>query len=157
KKGNEIPKRDRGSNVCPSDPGGRARPGKPKGEEAARLAGIEEARPESAEAGAAQLLEAGAQLAVISLGARGALAVTRDARYRVSLPNADIVSALGSGDAMVAGLGNGAAAGPELPARQRRGAAGGRGAEWEARAGKRECQDGEGRGRGSKGKRLGGG
>ncbi|WP_342415797.1 1-phosphofructokinase family hexose kinase [Paenibacillus sp. FSL R10-2782] len=114
---------------------------KPNEDEAARFAGIDAARPGAAEAAAAKLLEAGAQLAVISLGARGALAVTRDARYRVSLPDTDIVSALGSGDAMVAGLVTGAAAGLELPAMLRRGAACGTAAALHAMAGKIELQD----------------
>lgn len=87
---------------------------KPNEDEAAHFAGIDATRPDAAEAAAAKLLEAGAQLAVISLGARGALAVTSDARYCVSLPDADIVSALGSGDAMVAGLVTGAATGLDL-------------------------------------------
>lgn len=121
----------------------RAKPDlvKPNEDEAARFAGIDAARPDAAEAAAAQLLEAGAQLAVISLGARGALAVTRDARYRVRLPDADIVSALGSGDAMVAGLVTGATAGLELPAMLRQGAAFGTAAALHAMAGKVELQD----------------
>ncbi|AHM68321.1 phosphofructokinase [Paenibacillus polymyxa] len=114
---------------------------KPNEDEAARFAGIDATRPDAAEAAASQLLEAGAQLAVISLGARGALAVTRDARYRVSLPDADIVSALGSGDAMVAGLVSGAVAGLELPAMLRQGAACGTAAALHAMAGKIELQD----------------
>lgn len=114
---------------------------KPNEVEAASFAGIDATRPNAAEVAAAQLLEAGAQLAVISLGARGALAVTCDARYRVRLPNADIVSALGSGDAMVAGLVTGAAAGLELPALLRQGAACGTAAALHAMAGKIDLQD----------------
>lgn len=59
----------------------------------------------------------------------------------MSLPDADIVSALGSGDAMVAGLVTGAATGLDLPAMLRRGAACGTAAALHAMAGKIELQD----------------
>lgn len=77
---------------------------KPNAEEAARFAGIAECSLATAGTAASMLVEAGAGLAVVSLGAEGAFAATSEANYRVTVPDIDIISPLGSGDAMVAGL-----------------------------------------------------
>lgn len=77
---------------------------KPNADEAAQFAGMPVASPDTAMVAASILVQAGAGLAVVSLGAEGALAATREAVYRITIPNVRIVSPLGSGDAMVAGL-----------------------------------------------------
>ncbi|MFB5759935.1 1-phosphofructokinase family hexose kinase [Paenibacillus medicaginis] len=110
---------------------------KPNEEEAARFAGIAPGGgPDAMREAAAKLVQAGAGLSVVSLGADGALAATAAASYRVTLPAADIVSPLGSGDAMVAGLVTGDMAGLGLPAMLRRGAACGTAAALHAMAGR---------------------
>ncbi|MEF3353409.1 1-phosphofructokinase family hexose kinase [Paenibacillus sp. GYB006] len=77
---------------------------KPNAEEAARYAGVPTLTPDTAKMAAAQLVKAGAKLAVISLGADGAVAASADTLFRVEVPAVSIVSPLGSGDAMVAGM-----------------------------------------------------
>ncbi len=77
---------------------------KPNAEEAARYAGVTELTPDIAKVAAAQLVKAGAKLAVISLGEDGAIAASADSLYRVKVPAVSVVSPLGSGDAMVAGM-----------------------------------------------------
>ncbi|WIV21618.1 1-phosphofructokinase family hexose kinase [Paenibacillus polygoni] len=77
---------------------------KPNAEEAARYAGVTALTPDTAKMAATQLVKAGAKLAVISLGADGAVAASADTLYRVEVPAVSIVSPLGSGDAMVAGM-----------------------------------------------------
>lgn len=77
---------------------------KPNAEEAARYAGVTAITPDTAKDTASQLVQAGAKLAVISLGADGAVAAAAGTLYRVTVPNVPIISPLGSGDAMVAGM-----------------------------------------------------
>ncbi|WP_328718728.1 carbohydrate kinase [Streptomyces sp. NBC_00247] len=56
------------------------------------------------EEAADRLLAAGAVLAVVTLGADGALARTRDFGVRVPAPAVDVVDTIGAGDAFTAGL-----------------------------------------------------
>jgi len=55
-------------------------------------------------AAARGLIARGVTLVVVSLGAEGALFVTRDAALRAALPALRVASTVGAGDAMVAGL-----------------------------------------------------
>ncbi|WP_379130023.1 1-phosphofructokinase family hexose kinase [Paenibacillus sp. sgz500958] len=78
---------------------------KPNEHEAAELAGFAHSGSESDDLLCLEtLLALGAQAAVVTLGARGAVAAAEGQRYRVSLPPTAIVSPLGSGDAAAAGL-----------------------------------------------------
>lgn len=77
---------------------------KPNEEEAVRYAGALSSGREHLQMAALKLTEAGAGMAVISMGGRGAVAAHAGRLYEVSLPPLSIVSPLGSGDAMVAGL-----------------------------------------------------
>lgn len=97
---------------------------KPNAEEAARYAGVTSITPDTAKMAATQLVGAGAKLAVISLGADGAVAASADNFYRVQVPAVPIVSPLGSGDAMVAGMVAAALINPDdIPSILRHGAA----------------------------------
>ncbi|MEK3789664.1 1-phosphofructokinase family hexose kinase [Paenibacillus sp. FSL K6-1230] len=77
---------------------------KPNEEEAVRYAGAVSSGREHLQTAALRLTEAGAGMVVISMGGRGAVAAHAGRLYEVSLPPLSIVSPLGSGDAMVAGL-----------------------------------------------------
>nr|WP_211747406.1 1-phosphofructokinase family hexose kinase [Paenibacillus sp. Marseille-Q4541] len=97
---------------------------KPNADEAALFAGVTALSPDTAGIAATKLVRAGAKLAVISLGADGAVAATADTLYRVQIPSIPIVSPLGSGDAMVAGMTAAALENPDdIPLILRRGAA----------------------------------
>jgi fructokinase len=56
------------------------------------------------EAAAAQTLETGPRLVIVTLGPRGAFAITDDARVRVEAPPVDVVDTIGAGDAFSAGF-----------------------------------------------------
>ena len=60
------------------------------------------------------MLDQGVKMATISLGKRGAIAAQGSLRYRVHVPELDIISALGSGDAMAAGMVTAAYRGADL-------------------------------------------
>ncbi len=53
---------------------------------------------------ATQLLETGIRLVVVSMGARGALFVSKEEAFRAVPPSVTVMSTVGAGDAMVAGL-----------------------------------------------------
>ncbi len=55
-------------------------------------------------AAAKELIGAGIELVVVSMGEKGALAVSGDEAWMAEPPRIDFVSAVGSGDAMVAAL-----------------------------------------------------
>ncbi|MHB0912814.1 MAG: 1-phosphofructokinase [Armatimonadota bacterium] len=76
---------------------------KPNRDEVARLTGIEIACDADA-VRAAKALSAQAEIVVISLGARGAVALTSDGAWKAVPPDVAVVSTVGSGDSMVAGI-----------------------------------------------------
>ena len=51
------------------------------------------------DAAAGQFLDAGVELVLVTLGARGAVAISRDARVSVEAPAVDVVDTIGAGDA----------------------------------------------------------
>jgi tagatose 6-phosphate kinase len=77
------------------------------------------------EAMAAAVVDAGVDLAVITLGADGAIATDRAHRYRVRGPEVSAVSTVGSGDAFAAALALGIATHTEVPDALRSAAAAG--------------------------------
>ncbi len=77
---------------------------KPTVRELAELIGEPCDSDEQIWAGAQRLREYGVELVVVSHGAEGAWALHRERRYRVRTAPVTVRSALGSGDAMVAGL-----------------------------------------------------
>lgn len=74
---------------------------------------------------AIELRARGAAAVVISLGARGAVAVDATGAWRVRVPQGAVRSTVGSGDSMVAGLATGMARGQLLPQALALGAAAG--------------------------------
>lgn len=87
------------------------------------------------------MLDHGVQMATISLGKHGAIAAQGSTRYRLHVPQLDIVSALGSGDAMAAGMVTAAYRGAELAEMLRYGAACGSACALQPIAGKVDLQD----------------
>jgi 1-phosphofructokinase len=77
---------------------------KPNVEELAELAGRPLASPAEVRAAAESLLERGVRLAVVSMGADGALFVDRDHALLARPPRVTVRSTVGAGDAMVGGL-----------------------------------------------------
>ncbi len=77
---------------------------KPNVEELAELAGRPLASPAEVRAAAESLLERGVRLAVVSMGADGALFVDRDHALLARPPKVAVRSTVGAGDAMVGGL-----------------------------------------------------
>lgn len=84
------------------------------------------------------LLQAGARLGVVTLGARGALAASEEEAWRVLPPRVRVVSAVGSGDAFLAGLVAGHVRGLAVPAALRLAAAAGAANAMELGAGRLE-------------------
>ncbi len=60
--------------------------------------------PEGVIAASEELLDSGTELVLTSLGAQGAIAVSAEEQWWVKPPEIELVSRVGSGDAMVAGL-----------------------------------------------------
>jgi 6-phosphofructokinase 2 len=78
---------------------------KPNAVELADLAGKKEMTPEERETFARQLVHDGlCEVMVVSLGAKGALLVTKDEVFRAEPPNIKPKSTVGAGDSMVAGM-----------------------------------------------------
>lgn len=82
---------------------------KPNEQEACQWAGISPDsadRPKRLRQALTAMMDYGVEMPVISLGAEGAIAAERSTGnfYEVSVPQLQIVSALGSGDAMMAGM-----------------------------------------------------
>lgn len=78
---------------------------KPSLSELAALAGEDIHSPEQLAQTASRLVEAGqAEVVMVSLGAQGALLVTRDGIERISAPMVKKVSTVGAGDSLLAGL-----------------------------------------------------
>ena len=105
----------------------RAKPGlvKPNLDELSQWAGRRlSGRREILEAARA-LLAGGAGCAVVSMGAEGALLVTAQEALFAASPRVPVHSSVGAGDAMVAGLLSGLAAGADLAETLRRGVAAG--------------------------------
>lgn len=69
------------------------------------------------------MLDHGVKTAAISLGKKGAIAAQGNERYRLTVPPLDIISALGSGDAMAAGMVTAASRGADLAEMLRYGSA----------------------------------
>jgi tagatose 6-phosphate kinase len=84
----------------------KARPDvvKINGSEASQWSGIEVRDARSALAAADALLEAGVRVAMVTLGAAGAVLASGAARYRCEPPAVSAVNCVGSGDAALAGL-----------------------------------------------------
>ncbi|MEV4092489.1 1-phosphofructokinase family hexose kinase [Streptosporangium saharense] len=106
-------------------PGGHPEIVKPNAEELARaLAGSDEPHgPDAAVRGAQVLRRSGAGAVVVSLGADGLLAVTREGAWRAAMPYRVEGNPTGAGDALVAGLTLGLVEGTPWPERLRRAAA----------------------------------
>lgn len=78
---------------------------KPNLGELSSLLGIEEIKIESVEKVARQLIEKGkCEVAVVSLGADGAMLVTKDDMHTIKPPKVERKSTVGAGDSMVAGI-----------------------------------------------------
>lgn len=78
---------------------------KPNAAELADMAGKKDMTPEEREAFARQLVHDGlCEVMVVSLGAKGALLVTKDEVFRAEPPNIKPKSTVGAGDSMVAGM-----------------------------------------------------
>jgi 1-phosphofructokinase family hexose kinase len=77
---------------------------KPNAEEFQRLTGERAGSDAGIRRGARQLLRQGVSIIVVTLGARGAAAVSRDEFIRVRPSRAKITTAVGAGDAALAGI-----------------------------------------------------
>jgi 6-phosphofructokinase 2 len=78
---------------------------KPNADELADMAGKEDLSPEELEAFAQQLVREGlCEVMVVSLGAQGAILVTKDEVFRAAPPHIKPKSTVGAGDSMVAGM-----------------------------------------------------
>lgn len=77
---------------------------KPNAAEAARLLGQEVASPEDAVEAAKVLVGRGIGLVVISMGSKGAVAVTAEESWLAAPPEVKAISTIGSGDSMIAGI-----------------------------------------------------
>lgn len=78
---------------------------KPNIGELAKLSGIEWLEPDGVEAAARRLIEQGkVVLVAVSMGAAGALLISKEASYKVLAPEVEKRSTVGAGDSMVAGM-----------------------------------------------------
>lgn len=99
---------------------------KPNFEELEALAGMPIKTPRDEEAVAHRLVKDGvAEIVLVSLGARGALAVSAAEAFRVAAPAVTLCSAVGAGDSMVAGVVHALGRGMPLAAAVRFGVAAG--------------------------------
>ena len=51
-----------------------------------------------------KLVQMGVEVVLVSMGSKGALAITDDSCYKVDIPKVDVISTIGSGDSSVAGF-----------------------------------------------------
>ncbi len=77
---------------------------KPNRVELQELVGGAVSDEQTAKAAALRLIETGIQLVVVSMGRRGALFITRDGSLHAVPPDVPVLSTVGAGDALVAGL-----------------------------------------------------
>lgn len=78
---------------------------KPNIGELAKLIGVERIQPNEVESAAKKLIENGsAEIVVVSLGAEGAILVTKDQTEFVKAPKVEKKSTVGAGDSMVGGM-----------------------------------------------------
>lgn len=77
---------------------------KPNIDEAGRLVGTKLQTEAEVVAAARKLCDRGVRLVVISMGKNGAIAATADECWRALPPKVEVVSTIGSGDSMVAGI-----------------------------------------------------
>ncbi|WP_395076907.1 1-phosphofructokinase family hexose kinase [Flavobacterium sp.] len=78
---------------------------KPNLGELAKLIGVEKIKPNEVETAAKKLIENGsAEIVVVSLGAEGAILVTKDETHLVKAPKVEMKSTVGAGDSMVGGM-----------------------------------------------------
>ena len=91
--------------------------------EAARALGRPVETPEQAHNAARQWIDLGIEHVVITLGARGAVAIARENAWHITAPHIKALSPVGSGDAMMAGLIVALNRGESLPAAARYGVA----------------------------------
>lgn len=78
---------------------------KPNVGELAKLVGVTQLHPDEADDAALTLINSGgAEIVVVSLGAQGAVLVTKDETHYVSAPNVRRKSTVGAGDSMVGGM-----------------------------------------------------
>jgi 6-phosphofructokinase 2 len=77
---------------------------KPNEHELQRLTGEHVAGPDSAVDAAQRLLELGVGAVLASLGAQGAVLVTRDGSWRATAPEIEVNSVVGAGDSLLAGV-----------------------------------------------------
>ena len=78
---------------------------KPNIGELAKLIGVETIKPNDVESAAKKLIENGsAEIVVVSLGAEGAILVTKDQTEFVKAPKVEKKSTVGAGDSMVGGM-----------------------------------------------------
>jgi 1-phosphofructokinase family hexose kinase len=98
---------------------------KPNVDEAGRLVGAKLQSETDVVAAARQLCDRGVRLVIISMGKNGAIAATADECWRALPPKVDVVSTIGSGDSMVAGIVHTLAKGDSLDQALRLGSAAG--------------------------------
>jgi 6-phosphofructokinase 2 len=78
---------------------------KPNLEELGTLLGIKDLKIEEVEAAAKELIEKKySQIVVVSLGANGAMLITKDETHTIKPPKVTVKSTVGAGDSMVAGI-----------------------------------------------------
>ena len=77
---------------------------KPNRDEVKRLVGVDIQSLDDAKKALNLLAEFGVQVIVISMGARGAVTASSDGIWHAIPPNVKVVSTIGSGDSMVAGM-----------------------------------------------------
>ena len=78
---------------------------KPNLGELAKLIGVEKIKPNEVETAAKKLIEnESAEIVVVSLGAEGAILVTKDETHLVKAPKVEMKSTVGAGDSMVGGM-----------------------------------------------------
>jgi tagatose 6-phosphate kinase len=106
-----------GSPASTDDPGSLASPDGGGSPDGAGSAGCPD--PEAVTTAARELMAAGAGAVVVSLGPGGLLAVTGEGTWRASPPGPEPGNPTGAGDAAVAGLARGLAAGQDWPERLR--------------------------------------
>ena len=85
--------------------------------------GMADDSPQGVRQGMLRLLDMGAAGVVVTLGAEGALAASRDGFWRISSPRVAVVNTIGAGDSFAAGLAVGLVEGRPLPEACRLGAA----------------------------------
>ncbi len=78
---------------------------KPNLDELSSLNGVEELKQEDIIAAAKNIIKSGgAEIVVVSMGAKGAILVNKEEAIQFSSPKVDLKSTVGAGDSMVAGL-----------------------------------------------------